>query len=85
MPALSPTMVSGNLSSWKKKVGDEIVAGDVIAEIETDKAQMDFECQEEGFLAKLFVPDGSKDVKVNSVSQILLPSRTITNNSNSSP
>lgn len=52
---------------WNKKVGDEISAGDVLVEIETDKAQMDFECQDEGFLAKILVDGGSKEVKVNSV------------------
>lgn len=67
MPALSPTMTTGNLSSWKKEEGDQINPGDVLAEIETDKAQMDFECQEEGYLAKILVPSGTKDVKVNTV------------------
>lgn len=65
MPALSPTMTSGSLGEWHKKVGDEIVAGDVLVEIETDKAQMDFECQDEGFLAKVLMESGSKDVPVN--------------------
>ncbi|KAI3641308.1 hypothetical protein MIR68_000670 [Amoeboaphelidium protococcarum] len=65
MPALSPTMTSGNLGTWHKKVGDEVVAGDVLVEIETDKAQMDFECQEEGFIAKILVDAGAKDVGVN--------------------
>jgi pyruvate dehydrogenase E2 component (dihydrolipoamide acetyltransferase) len=58
-------MVSGNLGTWQKKVGDEISAGDILVEIETDKAQMDFESQEEGFLAKILVQSGTKDVSVN--------------------
>ncbi|KAG0056367.1 pyruvate dehydrogenase complex dihydrolipoamide acetyltransferase component (E2) [Gryganskiella cystojenkinii] len=65
MPALSPTMTSGNIGTWQKKVGDAIVPGDVLVEIETDKAQMDFECQEEGFIAKILADSGSKDVDIN--------------------
>ncbi|CAO3652784.1 unnamed protein product [Mucor fragilis] len=64
MPALSPTMTAGGIGVWQKKVGDEIQPGDVLVEIETDKAQMDFECQEEGFLAKVLVDTGAKDVSV---------------------
>ncbi|GAN10621.1 dihydrolipoamide S-acetyltransferase E2, Lat1 [Mucor ambiguus] len=64
MPALSPTMTAGGIGTWQKKVGDEIQPGDVLVEIETDKAQMDFECQEEGFLAKILVDTGAKDVSV---------------------
>lgn len=64
MPALSPTMTAGGIGVWQKKVGDEIQPGDVLVEIETDKAQMDFECQEEGFLAKILVDTGAKDVAV---------------------
>ena len=64
MPALSPTMTAGGIGTWQKKVGDEIQPGDVLVEIETDKAQMDFECQEEGFLAKVLVDTGAKDVAV---------------------
>ena len=75
MPALSPTMTSGNLSSWKKEVGDEINPGDVLAEIETDKAQMDFECQEEGFLAKILVAGGTKDVPVNTLIAVIANSK----------
>lgn len=67
MPALSPTMTSGNIGNWHKKVGDEISPGDVLVEIETDKAQMDFECQEEGYLAKILMEAGSKEVAVNVV------------------
>lgn len=65
MPALSPTMTTGNIGQWKKHIGDTIAAGDVLCEIETDKAQMDLECQEEGILAKTFFESGSKDVPVN--------------------
>ncbi|KAI8329514.1 pyruvate dehydrogenase complex dihydrolipoamide acetyltransferase [Chlamydoabsidia padenii] len=64
MPALSPTMVQGGIGAWQKAVGDEVQPGDVLVEIETDKAQMDFECQEEGFLAKMLVDTGAKDVPV---------------------
>ncbi|EPZ33982.1 Chloramphenicol acetyltransferase-like domain-containing protein [Rozella allomycis CSF55] len=65
MPALSPTMTQGNLVSWKKKIGDAVNPGDVIAEVETDKAQIDFECQEEGFLVKVLVQEGTKDVPIS--------------------
>lgn len=65
MPALSPTMTQGNLAVWSKKEGDQLNVGDVIAEIETDKAQMDFEFQDDGYLAKILVPEGTKDVPVN--------------------
>lgn len=64
MPALSPTMDKGNISSWKKNEGDKIEAGDVICDIETDKATLDFESMEEGYLAKILVPAGSKDILV---------------------
>jgi pyruvate dehydrogenase E2 component (dihydrolipoamide acetyltransferase) len=68
MPALSPTMTSGNIGAWQKKVGDSIAPGDVLVEIETDKAQMDFEFQEEGTIAKILRDAGEKDVAVGSVS-----------------
>ena len=58
MPALSPTMTAGNIASWKKAEGDEIAVGDVIAEVETDKATVDYEAQDEGFVAKILVPEG---------------------------
>ncbi|XP_028776831.1 dihydrolipoyllysine-residue acetyltransferase component 1 of pyruvate dehydrogenase complex, mitochondrial-like [Neltuma alba] len=64
MPALSPTMSQGNIAKWRKKEGDKIEVGDVLCEIETDKATLEFESLEEGFLAKILVPDGSKDVPV---------------------
>lgn len=68
MPALSPTMTSGNIGAWQKKAGDSLVPGDVLVEIETDKAQMDFEFQDEGVLAKILKETGEKDVPVGSVS-----------------
>jgi pyruvate dehydrogenase E2 component (dihydrolipoamide acetyltransferase) len=64
MPALSPTMTQGNIGSWSKKVGDQLSPGEAIAEIETDKASMDFEFQEEGYLAKILLDDGAKDIPV---------------------
>ena len=65
MPALSPTMEKGNLAKWLKKEGDKIKSGDVIAEIETDKATMEVEAVDEGVLAKIVVPEGTQDVPVN--------------------
>ncbi len=67
MPALSPTMTAGNIGAWQKKPGDSIEPGDVLVEIETDKAQMDFEFQEEGVLAKILKETGEKDVAVGYV------------------
>ena len=72
MPALSPTMTQGNIGTWQKKAGDTITAGDVLVEIETDKAQMDFECQDEGFLAKVLVDSGTKDVAVGNPIAVLV-------------
>jgi pyruvate dehydrogenase E2 component (dihydrolipoamide acetyltransferase) len=71
MPALSPTMTEGKLSRWLKKEGEEIKSGDVLAEIETDKATMEVEAVEEGFLAKIVVPDGTEGVAVNAVIGVL--------------
>jgi pyruvate dehydrogenase E2 component (dihydrolipoamide acetyltransferase) len=71
MPALSPTMEKGNLAKWLKKEGDKISSGDVIAEIETDKATMEVEAVDEGTLAKIVVPEGAQDVPVNSVIAVL--------------
>lgn len=68
MPALSPTMTAGNIGAWQKKAGDSIAPGDVLVEIETDKAQMDFEFQEEGTIAKILRDSGEKDIAVGSVS-----------------
>src|SRR6186997_302019 len=65
MPALSPTMEKGNLAKWLKKEGDEVKSGDVIAEIETDKATMEVEATDEGTLGKILVPEGTQDVAVN--------------------
>ncbi|KAL7663238.1 Acetyltransferase component of pyruvate dehydrogenase complex [[Candida] zeylanoides] len=64
MPALSPTMTQGGIVSWSKQVGDQLSPGEPIAEIETDKASMDFEFQEDGYLAKILMEEGSKDVPV---------------------
>lgn len=64
MPALSPTMTEGNIASWKVKEGDSFAAGDVLLEIETDKASMDVEAQDDGVIAKIFQGDGAKGVKV---------------------
>ncbi|MET3590024.1 pyruvate dehydrogenase E2 component (dihydrolipoamide acetyltransferase) [Bartonella silvatica] len=71
MPALSPTMEEGNLSKWNVKVGDKVSPGDVIAEIETDKATMEVEAVDEGTVAKIVVPAGTQGVKVNSLIVIL--------------
>lgn len=72
MPALSPTMAEGNLVKWLKNEGDKIVAGDVIAEIETDKATMEVEAVDEGTLAKIIIPAGTDNVKVNELIAVLL-------------
>ena len=71
MPALSPTMEKGNLAKWLKKEGDKVKPGDVIAEIETDKATMEVEAVDEGTLAKIVVPEGSTDVPVNQLIAVL--------------
>jgi pyruvate dehydrogenase E2 component (dihydrolipoamide acetyltransferase) len=72
MPALSPTMTEGNLAKWHKKEGDKVSAGDVIAEIETDKATMEVEAVDEGTLGKILVPEGAQGVAVNQVIALLL-------------
>ena len=72
MPALSPTMTEGNLAKWHKKVGDTVKAGDVVAEIETDKATMEVEAVDEGVIGELVVPEGAQGVKVNAVIARLL-------------
>lgn len=72
MPALSPTMTEGNLAKWTKKEGDKIKAGEVIAEIETDKATMEVEAVDEGTLGKIVIPAGTEGVKVNAVIALLL-------------
>src|SRR6266851_2878030 len=71
MPALSPTMEKGNLAKWLKKEGDKVKSGDVIAEIETDKATMEVEAVDEGTIAKILVPEGTQDVPVNDVIAVL--------------
>src|SRR3990170_7179796 len=71
MPALSPTMEKGNLAKWLKKEGDAVKSGDVIAEIETDKATMEVEAIDEGTIAKILVPEGTQDVAVNDVIAVL--------------
>ncbi len=71
MPALSPTMEKGNLARWLKKEGDKVKAGDVIAEIETDKATMEYESIDDGVLAKIVVPEGTQDVPVNQLIAVL--------------
>src|SRR6478735_3267519 len=71
MPALSPTMEKGNLAKWLKKEGDKVTPGDVIAEIETDKATMEVEAADEGVLAKIVVPEGTADVPVNQLIAVL--------------
>src|SRR5258705_11191568 len=71
MPALSPTMEKGNLAKWLKKEGDPVKSGDVIAEIETDKATMEYESIDDGVLAKIVVPEGTQDVPVNQLIAVL--------------
>jgi pyruvate dehydrogenase E2 component (dihydrolipoamide acetyltransferase) len=71
MPALSPTMEKGNLAKWLKKEGDTVKSGDIIAEIETDKATMEYEAVDEGTIAKIVVPEGTQDVAVNAVIAVL--------------
>src|SRR6516164_8772710 len=71
MPALSPTMEKGNLAKWLKKEGDAVKTGDVIAEIETDKATMEYEAIDEGTLAKIVVAEGTQDVPVNQIIAVL--------------
>ncbi|EAA33550.1 hypothetical protein GE21DRAFT_5295 [Neurospora crassa] len=79
MPALSPTMTSGGIGAWQKKPGDKIEPGEVLVEIETDKAQMDFEFQEEGVLAKILKDSGEKDVAVGNPIAILVEEGTDVN------
>ncbi|KAL4732391.1 pyruvate dehydrogenase complex dihydrolipoamide acetyltransferase component (E2) [Fusarium chlamydosporum] len=76
MPALSPTMQAGNIGAWQKKPGDSIAPGDVLVEIETDKAQMDFEFQEEGVIAKILKEAGEKDIPVGSPIAVLVEEGT---------
>jgi len=76
MPALSPTMNEGNIVSWKKKEGDFVKAGDQLAEIETDKATVSFDSTEEGYIAKILLPAGSKKVKVGTTIAILVEDKS---------
>src|SRR5215211_5619780 len=71
MPALSPTMEEGTLATWLVKEGDEVKSGDILAEIETDKATMEFEAVDEGTIAKILVPEGSDGVKVGTPIAVL--------------
>ena len=72
MPALSPTMEEGKLAKWLVKEGDTVKSGDILAEIETDKATMEFEAVDEGRIGKILVPEGTEGVKVNSPIATLL-------------
>ncbi len=72
MPALSPTMTEGNLAKWLKHEGDEVHSGDVLAEIETDKATMEVEAVDDGRVGKILVPEGTQGVKVNQPIALLL-------------
>jgi pyruvate dehydrogenase E2 component (dihydrolipoamide acetyltransferase) len=67
LPALSPTMEMGSIVSWAKKEGEQLVEGDLLCEIETDKATMGFETPEEGYLAKILLPEGTRDVPIGKV------------------
>src|SRR5271155_4010685 len=71
MPALSPTMEKGNLARWLKKEGEAVKTGDVIAEIETDKATMEYEAVDDGVMAKIVVPEGTNDVPVNQLIAVM--------------
>src|SRR6516162_8129053 len=72
MPALSPTMTEGNLAKWLKKEGDEVHSGDVLAEIETDKATMEVEAVDDGRIGRILVPEGAEGIKVNELIALLL-------------
>lgn len=74
MPSLSPTMTQGNIAKWRKKEGDQVAPGDVLCEIETDKATLEMEAMEEGYLAKILCGDGSKDIPVGQAIAILVES-----------
>uniref|UniRef100_UPI003F69C562 biotin/lipoyl-containing protein n=1 Tax=Nereida sp. TaxID=2736090 RepID=UPI003F69C562 len=72
MPALSPTMEEGTLAKWLVKEGDKVASGDILAEIETDKATMEFEAVDEGVIGKILISEGSEGVKVNTAIAVLL-------------
>ena len=67
MPALSPTMSTGTIVSWEKQEGEEVMDGDVLAQVETDKATMDMDSPQSGFLAKIVIPEGTKDIPLGKV------------------
>src|SRR5579872_6345302 len=71
MPALSPTMTEGKIAKWHKKIGDSVKAGDILAEIETDKATMEVEAVDEGVLDQILVPEGTENVAVNTPIAVL--------------
>jgi len=75
LPALSPTMETGTLRSWSKQEGDKIAEGDILAEIETDKATLGFESGDEGYIAKILIPGGSKDVPVGKLCAIIVENK----------
>ncbi len=86
MPALSPTMTEGNLARWIKKEGDKVKAGDVIAEIETDKATMEVEAVDEGILGKILIAEGTQGVAVNTPIAVLIEEgETVNDNSSAAP
>ena len=72
MPALSPTMEEGTLAKWIVKEGDNVQSGDIMAEIETDKATMEFEAVDEGIIGKILIPEGTENVSVNTAIALLL-------------
>ena len=72
MPALSPTMTSGKVSEWLKQEGDELGAGDILCEIETDKASVGFEVQDEGYLAKIINPNVGEEMQVGDILAIVV-------------
>jgi pyruvate/2-oxoglutarate dehydrogenase complex dihydrolipoamide acyltransferase (E2) component len=72
MPALSPTMEEGTLAKWIVKEGDNVQSGDIMAEIETDKATMEFEAVDEGIIGKILIPEGTENVSVNTTYRIII-------------
>ena len=87
MPALSPTMTEGNVANWLKSEGDSVSPGDLLCEIETDKATMEVECIDEGILGKIVIPAGTEDVPVNTIIGVILEegeeNSELTSNTNS--
>ena len=77
LPALSPTMELGTIVSWEKKEGDQVSEGDLLCEIETDKATMGFETPEEGYLAKIVIQAGSKDIPIGKLLCIIVENQVI--------